>query len=67
MKISSNNLINLPVYNQSGDHLGQVDSFEVFDEDGIVQKVHVVDEVAIEKQALTMMFDIMEDQWKQQS
>lgn len=29
MKIQSSDLINLPVYTQSGQHLGRVDSFEV--------------------------------------
>ena len=29
MKILSSDLINLPVYTQSGQHLGRVDSFEV--------------------------------------
>ena len=29
MKIQSNDLINLPVYTQSGQHLGRIDSFDI--------------------------------------
>ena len=41
MKISSNNLINLPVYTQAGDHLGQVDSFEINIDTRQIENYHV--------------------------
>lgn len=41
MKISSNDLINLPVYTQSGKHLGKVASFEIDTDAGKLENFHV--------------------------
>lgn len=41
MKIPSNDLINLPVYTQSGKHLGKVASFEIDTDIGKIINFHV--------------------------
>ena len=41
MKIPSNDLINLPVYTQSGEHLGKVASFEIDTDTGKVTNFYV--------------------------
>jgi len=41
MKILSSDLINLPVFTQSGQHLGRVDSFEVDIDSQAITKYHV--------------------------
>lgn len=41
MKISSNDLINLPVYTQGGKHLGKVASFKVDTDTGKLENFYV--------------------------
>ena len=41
MKIQSSDLINLPVYTQSGQHLGRVDSFEVDIDNHTITHYHI--------------------------
>ena len=41
MKIPSNDLINLPVYTQGGEHLGKVASFEINTDTGKIDSYHV--------------------------
>ena len=41
MKILSSDLIGLPVYTQSGQHLGQVDSFEIDIDTNTIINYHV--------------------------
>ena len=41
MKISNNDLINLPVYTQSGEHLGKVSSFEINSDTGKIENFHI--------------------------
>lgn len=41
MKIQSSDLINLPVYTQSGQHLGRVDSFEVDIDSHTITHYHI--------------------------
>ena len=41
MKISSSDLINLPVYTQSERHLGKVASFEINADNGKIESFHV--------------------------
>jgi len=41
MIIPSNQLINLPVYTQSGQHLGRVDAFEIDIDNHQITKYHI--------------------------
>lgn len=41
MKISNNDLINLPVYTQSGQHLGKIASFEIDTDTDKITSFHV--------------------------
>lgn len=41
MVMQNNDLINLPVYTKSGEHLGKIASFEVNQDTGKIEKFHV--------------------------
>jgi len=41
MKIFSSDLINLPVYSESGQHLGRIDSFEIDVETHLILEYHI--------------------------
>lgn len=41
MRIANNDLINLPVYSRSGEHLGKIASFELDLDTGKIENFHV--------------------------
>ena len=41
MKISSNDLINLPVYTESGQHLGRIISFDINIDNYLIEKFYI--------------------------
>ncbi|NUM25934.1 MAG: PRC-barrel domain-containing protein [Candidatus Buchananbacteria bacterium] len=41
MKISSNDLINLPVYTEAGQHLGRIISFDINIDNYLIEKFYV--------------------------